>query len=226
MNAVDVDTSRVDAGRSRSRTPRVLVVMAALCVATWLGAALLSAVPRTDAEGRLVLFVWHRTSGWWQGSLTMTASALTLVLAVWLPVVAVRRWVPPRWRALTASVGSVVVIAVGGYLAVLSFLSLALVGAEGSQTLLTGAGGRRVLVTQDGFDGDVVAVYSDGQTWLCAAVAIAKKLDTSMGGVFTTSPCSTASSDFPAAHPSQSRRAMSSRRSSISVVPVARASSW
>ena len=168
MTAADVDTAQVGAVRSRPRTPRALAVLAALCVATWLGVALLSAVPRTDSEGRLVLFVWYRTSGWWQGSLTILASALTLVLAVWLPVVTVRRWVPPRWRALTASVGAVLVLVVGGYLAVLSFLSVALAGAEGTQTLVTGAGGRQVLVTQDGFDGDVVAVWQPAGhlTWV------------------------------------------------------------
>jgi hypothetical protein len=159
MKAADVDTTPVGSVRSRPRAPLALVGLAALCVATWLGVALLAAVPRTDSEGRLVLFVWHRTSGWWQGSLTLLAAALTVVLAVCLPVVVVRRWVPRPWRAFTASVGSVLVLAVGGYLAVLSFLSVALVGAEGTQVLLTGAGGRQVLVTQDGFDGDVVAVW-------------------------------------------------------------------
>ena len=48
-----------------------------------------------------------------------------VVLSVWLPVVAARRWAPARWRAFTASVGSVVVLALGGWLAVLSFTSLA-----------------------------------------------------------------------------------------------------
>jgi hypothetical protein len=48
-----------------------------------------------------------------------------VVLSVWLPVAAARRWAPAPWRAFTASVGSVVVLALGGWLAVLSFTSLA-----------------------------------------------------------------------------------------------------
>ena len=47
-----------------------------------------------------------------------------VVLSVWLPVAAARRWAPARWRAFTASVGSVVVLALGGWLAVASFTSL------------------------------------------------------------------------------------------------------
>jgi hypothetical protein len=130
-----------------------------LTAAAWAGAVVLANLPTHDADGRALLFVWHRTSGWWQGVLTLVASALTLVLAVWLPVAAVRRWVPAPWRAFTASVGALLVLALGGWLAVLSFLSLAGSGAEGTQLLLTGADGRRVLVTQDGFDGDVVGVW-------------------------------------------------------------------
>ena len=48
-----------------------------------------------------------------------------VVLSVWVPVVAARRWAPARWRAFTASVGSVVVLVLGGWLAVLSFTALA-----------------------------------------------------------------------------------------------------
>lgn len=136
--------------------PAVLLVLTAVA---WAGAVALANLPTGDADGRALLYVWHRTSGWWQGVLTLAASALTLVLAVWLPVAAVRRWVPARWRALTASVGAVLVLALGGWLAVLSFLSLLGSGAEGTQLLLTGADGRRVLVTRDGFDGDVVGVW-------------------------------------------------------------------
>lgn len=47
-----------------------------------------------------------------------------VVLSLWLPVVAARRWAPARWRASTASLGSVLVLAVGGWLAVLSFTAL------------------------------------------------------------------------------------------------------
>ena len=159
--------------RRRRGAAWVLLALAVLAVAVWGGVLALAGLPRTDAEGRGVLFVWQRTSGWWQGVLTLVASTLTMVLAVWLPVVAVRRWVAAPWRALAASVGAVLVLVVGGYLAVSSFVSLALSGAEGTQTLVTGADGRRVLVTRDGFDGDVVQVWqpADRVTWLRDPVA-------------------------------------------------------
>ena len=66
--------------------------------------------------------------------------------------------------------------------------------------------------------------YSEGHTLVRAAEAIATKFDLSMVGVFSNSRSSTASSDSPPAHPAQRRRAMSSKRSSINFVPVARAS--
>ena len=55
----------------------------------------------------------------------LVGCAVFVVLSVWAPVAAARRWAPARWRAFTASVGSVVVLALGGWLAVLSFTSLA-----------------------------------------------------------------------------------------------------
>jgi TRAP-type C4-dicarboxylate transport system permease small subunit len=47
-----------------------------------------------------------------------------VVLSVWLPVTAARRWVPARWRAVTASAGSALVLAAGVALAVVSFSAL------------------------------------------------------------------------------------------------------
>lgn len=54
----------------------------------------------------------------------LVACLAVVVLSVWVPVAAARRWAPARWRAFTASVGSVVVLALGGWLAVLSFTAL------------------------------------------------------------------------------------------------------
>jgi hypothetical protein len=161
-------TPQPDAVRSRRRAPRALVALVVLATATWVAVLVLADLPTTDAAGRSVLYFWQRTSGWWQGVLTVAASLLTVALAAWLPVVVVSRWVPRRWRALTASVAAALVLVLAGWLAVLSFLSLALGGAEGTHTVVTGADGRRVLVTRDGFDGDVVAVWqpTGSFTWV------------------------------------------------------------
>ena len=58
-------------------------------------------------------------------TVVLVGCVVVVVLSVWLPVVAARRWAPAPWRAFSASVGSVVVLALGGWLAVLSFTSLA-----------------------------------------------------------------------------------------------------
>jgi TRAP-type C4-dicarboxylate transport system permease small subunit len=58
----------------------------------------------------------------------LVACLAAVVLSVWLPVAATRRWVPPRWRALTASVGAAVVLALTVWLTVLSFTTFAPAG--------------------------------------------------------------------------------------------------
>lgn len=54
----------------------------------------------------------------------LVGCAVFVVLSVWLPLVVARRWAPARWRAFTASMGSVMVLVLGGWLAVLAFTSL------------------------------------------------------------------------------------------------------
>jgi len=61
----------------------------------------------------------------WQGGAAVALGALVVVLAVWLPVVGARRWGPVRWRAVAASLGSALVLLLGGGVAVLSFTALA-----------------------------------------------------------------------------------------------------
>ena len=102
---------------SRPGTPWGLLALTAVTVVAWLAVALLAGGAGAGGTTR-------PAAGWWQSVLTVVASALTLVLAVWLPPVVVRRGVPARWRALTASVGAVAVLALGGWLAVLSLVSL------------------------------------------------------------------------------------------------------
>ena len=60
--------------------------------------------------------------------LILAACLAAVVLSVWLPVAAAQRWVPPRWRALTASVGTAVVLALAVWLTALSFTTLAPAG--------------------------------------------------------------------------------------------------
>lgn len=58
----------------------------------------------------------------------LAACLAAVVLSVWLPVAAARRWAPPRWRALTAAVGAAVVLALTVWLTVLSFTTFAPAG--------------------------------------------------------------------------------------------------
>jgi len=50
----------------------------------------------------------------------LAACLAVVVASVWLPVAAARRWVPARWRAVAASVGSALVLALGAWFAVVS----------------------------------------------------------------------------------------------------------
>ncbi len=47
-----------------------------------------------------------------------------VVLSVWLPVAGARRWAPRPWRALTASLGAALGLALTGWLAVSSLTAL------------------------------------------------------------------------------------------------------
>ena len=109
-----------DAGKSRSRASWALPALALVTVAAWAGAVVPAGSPGTD--------------GWWQSVLTVGAAALTMVLAVWLPVVVTRRWVAAPWRPATASVLAVLVLGAGAWLAVLSLASLAVSGGDAGPT--------------------------------------------------------------------------------------------
>lgn len=58
----------------------------------------------------------------------LVACLALVVLSVWVPVAAVRRWVPARWRAAAASVGSALVLALAAWLAVVSLTALSPAG--------------------------------------------------------------------------------------------------
>lgn len=55
----------------------------------------------------------------------LVACLLLVVLSVWVPVATARRWVPAPWRPFAASLGAALGLALTGWLAVLSFTSLA-----------------------------------------------------------------------------------------------------
>ena len=56
----------------------------------------------------------------------LVACLVLVVLSVWAPVAAARRWVPSPWRPFTASVAAALGLALTGWLAVLSFTALSL----------------------------------------------------------------------------------------------------
>jgi hypothetical protein len=92
--------------RARSRMPWALVTLTALTAAAWV--AVLAHPPLPTDPVRSVL--------------TLAAAAGTLVLAGWLPVAVVRRWVAAPWRASTASVGALLVVVLGGWLAAVALV--------------------------------------------------------------------------------------------------------
>lgn len=88
-------------GRARSRAAWALVTLTVLTTVAWAVALALPVPPTHPARSVL----------------TLAAAAGTLVLAGWLPVAVVRPWVAAPWRASTASVGALLVVVLGGWLA-------------------------------------------------------------------------------------------------------------
>ena len=56
----------------------------------------------------------------------LAACLVLVVLSVWVPVAAARRWVPSPWRPFAASVAAAVGLAVTGWLTVQSISALTL----------------------------------------------------------------------------------------------------
>lgn len=167
MHLMGGDATVGDSGRpeSMSRSATMLwraymAVFVVVTAASRLTAVWLSRLPRTDDSGRSVLyFYWNHTSNFWFGVVLAAAAALSPVLAAGLLVQIVRHG-HGGWRVLTMVVGWGGWLCGTAYLAVLAFLIVMLGGLEGSQTIVRGSDGSRVMITlaYDG-DGDVGGVW-------------------------------------------------------------------
>jgi len=159
------DVTVGDSGRpeSMSRSATILwraymAVFVVVTVASWVIAVWLSRLPRTDDSGRSVLyFYWNHTSNFWFGLVLAASAVLSPVLAAGLLVQVVRH-VHGGWRVLTMVVGWGGWLCGTAYLAVLAFLIVVLGGLEGSQTIVTGSDGSRVMIAL-AYDGDVGGVW-------------------------------------------------------------------
>ena len=159
------DATVGDSGRpeSMSRSATMLwraymAVFVVVTAASWVTAMWLSRLPRTDDSGRSVLyFYWNHTSNFWFGVVLAAAAALSPVLAAGLLVQIVRHG-HGGWRVLTMVVGWGGWLCGTAYLAVLAFLIVMLGGLEGSQTIVRGSDGSRVMITL-AYDGDVGGVW-------------------------------------------------------------------
>ena len=165
MHLMGGDATVGDSGRpesmSRSATMLWRAYMAGFVVVTaasWVTAVWLSRLPRTDDSGRSVLyFYWNHTSNFWFGVVLAASAVLSPVLAAGLLVQIV--WhVHGGWRVLTMVVGWGGWLCGTAYLAVLAFLIVMLGGLEGSQTIVRGSDGSRVMITL-AYDGDVGGVW-------------------------------------------------------------------
>ena len=165
MHLMGGDATVGDSGRpeSMSRSATMLwracmAVFVVVTAASWVTAVWLSRLPRTDDSGRSVLyFYWNHTSNFWFGVVLAAAAALSPVLAAGLLVQIVRH-VHGGWRVLTMVVGWGGWLCGTAYLAVLAFLIVMLGGLEGSQTIVRGSDGSRVMITL-AYDGDVGGVW-------------------------------------------------------------------
>ena len=140
---------------TRYLLPALLLVISGLA---WAAVRYTSRLPRTDASGQGVRYMWLRLSGNdWLGVALVVASAASLALLTWLLHLAVSKIVSDGWWALAAGVAALVWLAgaaVAAVIAVFGFLSY----AAGTDTLVQGPHGVRRIVTQ-GASGDSVDVY-------------------------------------------------------------------
>ena len=150
-------------GRDRRRQRRLVAK-----VARWLGMTLpagaswvtvhhLARLPVTDSTGRSLLYVWRgHDSDWWQGQplgLALVTSSALLGWLFWRGA----RLVHERWRRVATVIAMTVWLTVTAVGLVVGGLAMVYVG--GTLTTVHGPGGVTRVVTQDGFDGDVVEVY-------------------------------------------------------------------
>lgn len=140
-----------------------LAVVAAICAAAWLAFVWLDGILRVSE----VYIVAGQTGVRWAVLcfITATATVATLVSAGLLISLILTVL---RWPVLRAVIGVLMVLAwVAGalYLAVCCYFGLLAVGIEGTQTFVTAANGTTLMVTQDGFDGDMVDFYEPGPGW-------------------------------------------------------------
>jgi hypothetical protein len=68
-------------------------------------------------------------------------------------------------RVAVGGVGLIACVTGTLYLLVLCWFALLGAGAEGTQTVVSADDGTTVMITQDGFDGDVVNFYDPGHGW-------------------------------------------------------------
>ena len=124
----------------------------------WAAVAYTSHLPRTDALGQGVLYLWLRLSGNdWLGVALLSASASSLALLTWLLRLAVGSIRSDGWWALamaTAALVWLVGAAVAAVIALLGFFTY----AAGNEMLVHGPHGVRRVLTQ-GMLSDSVDVY-------------------------------------------------------------------
>ncbi|MFT4109990.1 hypothetical protein [Propionicimonas sp.] len=143
--------------------PRLVALGVATLVAAggWLVFWWLQGLRRADVE----YIVAGHTSYWWAVLALFAAAAATLV-GVWLLVsVILAEIARPLLRAPVRVLGALVWTAGAAFLAIVCYIGLLGVGIEGNQTFLTAEDGTTLMITQDGFDGDMVDFYDPGPGW-------------------------------------------------------------
>lgn len=135
------------------------IVVAAVFAFCW--ATVISAAPASDAAGRQVIFFYRGVSGsainGWIQLLSLLGGAVgSLLLASSLIGRIRQRWLR-RSLGLSACAASILA---APYLAVVVLVAYLGAAGIGDVVELKAPAGQSVLVTQDGFDGDVVTIYT------------------------------------------------------------------
>jgi hypothetical protein len=155
-----------------------LLLTASLWVAFWS----LFHLPHRDAEGTQVLYLIGPFPSWRWGTLCfVAASVASLVCGAQVIVLAFRRSTTRAARVLISALGTVVWSAAACYLGVVCFVLFLADGFAGEQWVVTAQDGTRLMITQDGFDGDVVDFYAHRQGWEWARRPESAKVDPRQG---------------------------------------------
>lgn len=155
---------------TRPKTARLpamgLAALLLLAGASWAALWWLLTLPGVDADRNRLLHLLGPLMSWeWVVWVAIVASIASLACGAWVVILALRHSTRRAVRVLIGAVGTGLWSVAAYFLGLLCFCLLLAAGFAGEWGVLTADDGTRLMVTQDGFDGDVVDFYAHRQGW-------------------------------------------------------------